>query len=229
MCVLRTTPHHNLVCVHVCIYVYHTQYARLIIIMFVCICVYIMCITQCLFKYMYILASRTMPHHHHICVYMCVYVCHTMFACICVHTCITHNTSSSPCLCAYVYIHLSRTIFVCVCVCTCITHLTHTSSSSCLCAYVYIRVSHTIFVCICVYTCIPHNTHTSSPSGLYAYVYIRVLHNVCVHMCIYVYHAQYLCACVCTHTLLQGGEEDPLSCRSFFAKESLIIGLFCGK
>ena len=30
---------------------------------------------------------------------------------------------------------------------------------------------------------------------------------------------------------VQGGEDswDALSCRSFFAKESLIIGLFCGK
>jgi len=33
-----------------------------------------------------------------------------------------------------------------------------------------------------------------------------------------------------TYTL-QGGEdpEDALNCRSFFAKEPLIIGLFCGK
>ena len=31
--------------------------------------------------------------------------------------------------------------------------------------------------------------------------------------------------------VIQGGEDplDALSCRSFFAKEPLIIGLFCGK
>jgi len=31
--------------------------------------------------------------------------------------------------------------------------------------------------------------------------------------------------------ILQGGQDsqDALSCRSFFAKEPLIIGLFCGK
>jgi len=32
-------------------------------------------------------------------------------------------------------------------------------------------------------------------------------------------------------TRIQGGEDplDALSCRSFFAKEPLITGLFCGK
>jgi len=45
------------------------------------------------------------------------------------------------------------------------------------------------------------------------------------HMCLF----QYVTAIHCN--TLQGGEDqqDALSCRSFFAKEPLIIGLFCGK
>ena len=67
------------------------------------------------------------------------------------------------------------------------------------------------------------------------YQFRFVLHHLCVcaythvHICIYVcidvymyIHADYR---------VQGGEDskDALSCRSIFAKEPLIIGLFCGK
>jgi len=40
-----------------------------------------------------------------------------------------------------------------------------------------------------------------------------------------------ICQMTSVEVLVQGGEdsEDALSCRSFFAKEPLVIGLFCGK
>jgi len=50
-----------------------------------------------------------------------------------------------------------------------------------------------------------------------------------LEICVYVYMC--VCVCVCVCVSLQGGEDakDALSCRSLFAKEPLIIGLFCEK
>ena len=60
------------------------------------------------------------------------------------------------------------------------------------------------------------------------------------YVCVYVYMYIRICTCifvglfnvdVCVYVYIRicvQGSED-LSCRSFFTKEPLIIGLFCGK
>jgi len=74
-----------------------------------------------------------------------------------------------------------------------------------------------------------------------ARAHVREVACLCVCGCVCVF----VCMCACVRDPARGTErtcaqvrevqvddedsEDALSCRSFFAKEPLIIGLFCGK
>ena len=57
---------------------------------------------------------------------------------------------------------------------------------------------------------------------------------ICIHIYIYTYmhhHNRWLLKHILRSLLVQGGEDpyDALRYRSFFAKEPLILRLFCGK
>ena len=59
---------------------------------------------------------------------------------------------------------------------------------------------------------------------IYMHMYIYIIYP---HIYIYIY----ICTCIRRKSYIQGGKnaEGALSCKSFFAKEPLIIGFFCGK
>ena len=60
---------------------------------------------------------------------------------------------------------------------------------------------------------------------------VRVYVFVCVYIYIYHIHVYVVNVLFLAQPSVQGDEdsEDVLICRSFSAKEPLIIGLFCGK
>jgi len=65
-------------------------------------------------------------------------------------------------------------------------------------------------------------------------VYVRIYMCIYTYIFIYTYAYMYIYIYIYdtyNRRLLQGGKDslDALSCRSFSAKERLIIGLFCGK
>ena len=75
--------------------------------------------------------------------------------------------------------------------------------------------------------------HRRAPVGYHRciYIYVRIHIHICIHIytCI-IYTVIYIGGYHRCNTV-QGGEvpKDTLSCRSFSAKEPLIVGLFCGK
>jgi len=116
-----------------------------------------------------------------------------------VQVCVRVCTRAYVCVCACV----CACMRVCVCLCLCL----------CLCPY----------LCVCICVCV--SAHT--------YPYIHTIKNTHKTPRTHSSTHDHTCAYKFEHILciLQGGKDpqDALSCRSFFAKEPLITGLFCGK
>jgi len=83
-------------------------------------------------------------------------------------------------------------------------------------------------VCVCVPVC-GYNLCVYSHECVCVSLSIRACVSVCMRPYYRPRYYMSLHPCVCVW--IQGGEDsqDALSCRSFPAKEPIIIGLFCGK
>jgi len=126
-------------------------------------------------------------------------------------------------VCVFLRVFGMVRLSVCQCVCSSVP----VSLTDCACAFVCVCMC--VRVCVCVCVC----------------VYVRERECVCVKVC-------FVFACVCERETARVSEwerererrterkretvctidtdpQDACSCRSFFAKEPLIIGLFCGK
>ena len=142
------------------------------------------------------------------------------------------------CTCLYVRFYVSLCVMcMCVCVCMCVC------LCLCLCMCMCVGVCVCLCMCVCVSVCLC--------------VCVSVCVFVCVLMCMCVCLCLCVCVCVCVcmckrcancvgenivpmtmhHNvfpsliLVQVGEDpqDAFSCRSFLAKEPLILRLFCGE
>jgi len=150
------------------------------------------------------------------------------------------------------YIHMCVCVRVCACECMRARESERVYSSSevlesivcdiCNKFQTHIKFrTHIIHSYVCVRMCV--RVYVYVPMCVSIYVReIVLIQRFLSPQIDYISYIKYIpiraCACICTHfytvcvcIMLQGGENphDALSCRSFFAKEPLIIELFRGK
>jgi len=176
--------------------------------------------------------------------YVCMYVCMYIYIYAYIHTNMYSVESDKwvyKCRCIYIYLYIyiyeyiySRTR----------THtyrckiwemwmgrfkgLIHSSTFIVVVVLYVLHITNT-----CIYKNIRIHTHTKHTLPPYIYVYIRTHIHVQMHRERQTWRVEWcVCMCMCVRDSRFSrihAEGGGLSCRSFCAKEPLIIELFCGK